>query len=90
MNRNAPIRFSATQVSQLTGLSARQLRYYEQTWLLVPEIASASGGDHVRLYFFRNFVIPRVIRKCRDAGANLQNLRHVGERLGGSRNRGQP
>ena len=67
--------FTARQVRDLTGLSARQLRYFEQTQLVVPGVRPAGGKGRLRLYSFRDLVVLRVIARFRASGISLQVIR---------------
>jgi uncharacterized protein (DUF433 family) len=75
--------FSVDQVSALTGLSVRQLQYWDATGLLRPEYSVLNAGPTAKVYSFRNLVglatldllatehrIP--VRRLRAAGQYLQ------------------
>ena len=68
----AELGFSSRQVCRLTGLSARQLRYWQQTGLLSPS-ASTPGG-HAR-YSFTDLIALKGARRLLDAGVSLQRIR---------------
>jgi DNA-binding transcriptional MerR regulator len=65
--------FSADQVCELTGLSRRQLRYWDQTGFFAPEYSAG----HSRVYSFRDLVGLRTVAKLRRS-VPLQELRKVG------------
>jgi uncharacterized protein (DUF433 family) len=67
--------FGVDQVRSLTGLTRRQLQYWDETGFFSPEFA---GGD--RVYSFRDLVGLRTIAKLRET-VPLQDLRKVGEWL---------
>lgn len=69
--------FRTSDVIRLTGLTKRQLDYWEGMGFLKPSIAPARGKGSVRLYSFRDVVQLRVTKELRDAGASLQLLREV-------------
>ena len=72
--------FTAEHVCRLTGLSARQLRYWDQTEFFSPTLVD----DHQRrafgrIYSFRDVVGLRTIAVLRNGyGVPLQELRRVG------------
>jgi len=70
------IGFTTAQVKQLTGLTTRQLNYYDKTGLLRPSIQRASGKGTIRYYSFRDVVALRMIAALREkGGASLQAVR---------------
>jgi len=75
--------FSPEQVRRLTGLSDRQLRYWDDTGFFAPTFRE--GGRHspyARVYSFRDVVGLRALATLRkDYGIPLQRLRRVGEEL---------
>src|SRR5215471_219711 len=78
--------FSAEQVCRLTGLSARQLRYWDQTGFFSPAYAGRSRSAYNRVYSYRDVVGLRAIAVMRKAyGIPLQELRRVGEWLAAHR-----
>ncbi|MCL5959747.1 MAG: DUF433 domain-containing protein [Chloroflexi bacterium] len=77
------IAFSAGQVCQLTGLSQRQLTYWDRTGFLGPEFRTTRRGAFSRVYSFRDVVSLRVIGILRNEHrVPLQRLREIGEYLG--------
>ena len=73
------IGFSTSQVKDLTGLTTRQLNYFDQTGLLKPSVREARGKGSNRLYSFRDLVALRLIAKFRGYGISLQAIRHAVE-----------
>lgn len=67
--------FGVDQVCSLTGLTRRQIQYWDETGFFSPEFA---GED--RVYSFRDLVGLRTIAKLRET-VPLQELRKVGEWL---------
>lgn len=68
--------FTTAQVKQLTGLSTRQLNYYDRTGLLCPSIQKASGKGSMRQYSFRDVVALKTVSALHDqGGASLQSIR---------------
>lgn len=68
----AELGFSSRQVCKITGLSARQLRYWQQTGLLSP--AEITQGGHAR-YSFTDLIALKSARRLLDAGVSLQRIR---------------
>jgi uncharacterized protein (DUF433 family) len=74
------IAFTAEQVARITGLSLRQLYYWDRhPEFFKPEFADASGGRYFgRIYSFRDLVSLRTIAiLLRQHGIPLQELRRV-------------
>ena len=71
--------FSSEQVSRLTGLSERQLRYWDDTGFFTPSISNTRGKPFGRIYSFRDVVGLRTIAMLRNQHrVPLQELRKVG------------
>ena len=77
------VAFTAEHVCRLTGLSARQLRYWDATDFFSPELLSDERGRAFgRVYSFRDVVGLRTIGVLRNIHRiPLQELRRVGEWL---------
>ena len=70
--------FTTAQVKSLTGLSTRQLEYFEQTGLLVPSIRHKQGKGHNRLYSFRDLIVLRIIAQLhQEQHVSLQSVRRA-------------
>ena len=67
----------------MTGISLRQLRYWDRTGFFSPGLADKrSNGDAYNLYSFRDLVSLKVLNSLRnDAGVSLQHLREVKAKL---------
>lgn len=74
---------SREQVSKLTGLSRRQLSYWDRTGFFAPTFGYAQGsGPYSRVYSFKDVVGLRTLaRMRRDHEIPLQHLRAVGRVL---------
>ncbi|MDQ3512999.1 MAG: DUF433 domain-containing protein [Chloroflexota bacterium] len=71
--------FTAQTVQRLTGLSDRQLRYWDDTGFFVPTFADENRrSPHSRVYSFRDLVGLRTIARLLEHGVSLQELRKVG------------
>ena len=68
-------------VSNLVGISYRQLDYWARTDLVVPSIRSAAGSGTQRLYSFKDILVLKVVKRLLDAGVSLQNIRVAIEHL---------
>jgi uncharacterized protein (DUF433 family) len=75
--------FSAEQVRRLTGLTTRQLTYWDRTRFFAPSYADDDRrSPYSRLYSFRDVVGLRTIwRLTEEFHVSLQHLRKVAEKL---------
>lgn len=75
--------FTEEQVSRLTGVSLRQLRYWASTSFYVPGLKyDGAEKSRLRLYNFRDLVCLKVLNALRnDARIPLQELRAAKDRL---------
>lgn len=80
---NIVMAFTEEQVERLTGISVRQLRYWDRTAFFEPGLAEEDRSKaYSRLYSFRDVVCLRVLNALRnEAHVSLQHLREVRERL---------
>jgi uncharacterized protein (DUF433 family) len=83
-NANAVLSaFTEEQVERLTGISRRQLRYWDQTNFFTPSLAYEDRrATYSRLYSFRDLVCLKVVNALRnEANISLPHLREVKEKL---------
>ncbi len=74
--------FTIDQVSRLTGLSERTLRYWADTNLFRPSYANVHGRPFGRVYSFRDVVALRTLARIRrDYGFPLQTIRRIDDWL---------
>jgi uncharacterized protein (DUF433 family) len=75
--------FTEGQVERLTGVTKRQLRYWDRTGFFVPSLAFEDRSQPFsRLYSFRDLVSLKVLNALRnDGNVPLPRLREVKERL---------
>jgi uncharacterized protein (DUF433 family) len=74
--------FTAEQASRITGLSLRQLRYWDKTGFFSPSVIGTARRIYSHLYSFRNLVGLRTIALLRKKHRiPLQELRRVGSWL---------
>ncbi len=68
--------FTAEQTIALTGCSARQLQYWDETELAHPMLRTSGGiQGSPRVYGFQDLVKLRTIKKMLDHGISLQKIR---------------
>ena len=67
--------FSTAQAARLTGLSARQLDYWDRQGFLHPSLEQARGYGSARRYSFRDVVRLRVAGRLRAGGFGLKRIR---------------
>ena len=73
--------FTAEKVSKLTGLTKRQLQYWDERRFLSPSVSSRGGRGRIRLYNFRDLVSLRAAAELRRDGISLQLIRKVVKHL---------
>jgi DNA-binding transcriptional MerR regulator len=73
--------FTAERARSLTGLTPRQLQYWDESGLLHPSYTARKGRGRKRLYSFPDLVSLQVIADLRRAGISLQQIRRVVEHL---------
>jgi DNA-binding transcriptional MerR regulator len=67
--------FTSEKVRALTGLSPRQLQYWDEQKFLSPSLRRQAGKGRRRLYDFRDLVSLRVAADLRRVGVSLQLIR---------------
>jgi predicted RNase H-like HicB family nuclease len=67
--------FNSKAVSKITGLSFRQIDYWDSTHFIKPSISEATGYGSVRLYSFNDLIQLRVAKTLMDKGISLQKIR---------------
>lgn len=67
--------FNTATVSKITGLSLRQLDYWDTKHFIKPSLKEAAGYGSLRLYSFSDLVQLRVAKTMKDEGISLQKLR---------------
>lgn len=65
--------FSSQQVTAITGLTRRQLGYWRNTGLIVPQ--RQTRGGHAR-YTFADLIALKTAKKLKDAGISVQRIRN--------------
>lgn len=67
--------FNTKTISRITGLSTRQIDYWDRTHFIKPSVSEASGYGSVRLYSFNDLIQLRVAKTLMDKGVSLQKIR---------------
>jgi predicted RNase H-like HicB family nuclease len=67
--------FNTNTVVKLTGLTPRQIDYWDRTHFIKPSIKEAAGYGTGRLYSFEDIVQLKVARTLIDKGVSLQKIR---------------
>jgi len=69
------VNYNTRVVSKITGLSVRQIDYWDRTHFIKPSVSEASGYGSVRLYSFKDLVQLKVAKTLMDKGVSLQKIR---------------
>lgn len=67
--------FNVKTITKLTGVTTRQLGYWDLTGLIKPSVAQAEGRGTRRLYSFVDIVQIKTAKTLRDQGVSLQKIR---------------
>ncbi len=67
--------FGSRTVATLTGLSLRQIDYWDHTHFIKPSLMGSSGKGTRRLFDFVDLVQFRVAASLRSQGISLQKIR---------------
>jgi len=67
--------FNTKTVIRLTGLTQRQIDYWDRTHFIKPSVKEASGYGTARLYSFSDLVQLKVAKMLIDKGVSLQKIR---------------
>lgn len=67
--------FNSKAVSKITGLSFRQIDYWDRSHFIKPSVSEASGYGSVRLYSFNDLVQLKIAKTLMDKGISLQKIR---------------
>lgn len=68
-------------VSEIVGITYRQLDYWARTGLASPSVRKAEGSGSQRLYSFTDVVRLRVVKRLLDTGVTLERIRSALEEL---------
>jgi len=67
--------YNARTACKLTGITYRQLDYWDKTHFIKPSVREAGGSGTLRLYSFIDLVQLRVAKALLDQGTSLQKIR---------------
>jgi len=67
--------FNSKAASRITGLSFRQIDYWDRTHFIKPSVSEASGYGSFRLYSFNDLIQLKVAKTLMDKGISLQKIR---------------
>lgn len=67
--------FNSKAVCKITGLSFRQIDYWDRSHFIKPSVSEASGTGSVRLYSFNDLIQLKVAKTLMDKGISLQKIR---------------
>ena len=67
--------FNTKTVCSITGLTNRQVDYWDRTHFIKPSLKEASGYGTARLYSFNDLVQLKVAKTLIDKGVSLQKIR---------------
>lgn len=67
--------YGSSDVCKLTGLTYKQLDYYDRTDFLSPSVNQAIGYGSRRMYSFNDLLKLKVVKSLLDAGISLHKIR---------------
>ncbi|MBI5749686.1 MAG: MerR family transcriptional regulator [Nitrospinae bacterium] len=67
--------YNTNTIIKITGLTQRQVDYWDRTHFIKPSIKEASGYGTARLYSFKDLVQLKVAKTLIDKGVTLQKIR---------------
>jgi predicted RNase H-like HicB family nuclease len=67
--------FNTNMVCKLTGLTKRQIDYWDRIHFIKPSIREASGYGSIRLYSFNDLAQLKVASTLKDKGLSVQKIR---------------
>ena len=66
--------YGAKRAAEITGITYRQLDYWDRTDLVRPSLVQATGSGSRRLYSYRDLLELRAVKSLLDAGIRLQTV----------------
>ena len=67
--------FNTKAISRITGLSQRQIDYWDRTHFIKPSVSDAAGKGSIRLYSFNDLIQLKIAKTLMDKGVSLQKIR---------------
>ncbi len=80
-NSNVEQSYSGKKVTEIVGISYRQLDYWTRTELVVPSIEKGEGSGRRRRYSYKDLLELRVIKNLIDGGIKVEKIREIFEYL---------
>ena len=78
---NVEMSFSGKKVTEIVGISYRQLDYWTRTELISPSIEKGEGSGSRRRYSYKDLLELRVIKNLIDGGIKVEKIRVIFEYL---------
>ena len=78
---NVEMSFSGKKVTEIVGISYRQLDYWTRTELISPSIEKGEGSGSRRRYSYKDLLELRVIKNLIDGGIKVEKIREIFEYL---------
>ena len=76
---NVEMSFSGKKVTEIVGISYRQLDYWTRTELISPSIEKGEGSGSRRRYSYKDLLELRVIKNLIDGGIKVEKIREIFE-----------
>lgn len=76
-NSNVEQSYSGKKVTEIVGISYRQLDYWTRTELVVPSIEKGEGSGRRRRYSYKDLLKLRVIKNLIDGGIKVEKIRKI-------------
>tara|TARA_B100000686_G_C16682257_1_gene912641 strand:+ start:276 stop:752 length:477 start_codon:yes stop_codon:yes gene_type:complete len=76
-NSNVEQSYSGKKVTEIIGISYRQLDYWTRTELVVPSIEKGEGSGRRRRYSYKDLLKLRVIKNLIDGGIKIEKIRKI-------------
>lgn len=73
--------YTADRARRLTGLTARQIQYWDERGFIRPSLTARKGRGRRRLYSFRDLISLKVAADLRAKDVSLQLIRKVNDHL---------
>jgi DNA-binding transcriptional MerR regulator len=81
ISQDPKVGYRGTAAAAASGISYRQLDYWDRTSLLQPSVRSATGSGSQRLYAFRDILVLKLVKRLLDTGVSLQQIRIAVDQL---------
>lgn len=81
ISQDPKVGYRGTAAATASGISYRQLDYWDRTGLVQPTVRSATGSGSQRLYAFRDILVLKLVKRLLDTGVSLQQIRIAVDQL---------